>query len=95
MAKKTVTVEQIGSPLRRPGEQRATLIGLGLNAFILVIASLMLVIDFERVEQIVDAGAPRSMEWYAAFGLLVTLAWIYYEAVKMVFRLAVILGNRK
>jgi len=69
----------------------AALVGLGFSAVVLIIASLNLVLDFERVDEIVSAGSPRAMEWYGAFALLVTLAWIYYEAVKMLFRIAALL----
>jgi uncharacterized YccA/Bax inhibitor family protein len=69
-------------------------LGLGINLLILLVASLFLVIDFKLVEDNVNAGAPKYMEWYCAFSLLVTLAWIYYEAVKLVLRLAVLFGNR-
>ena len=70
------------------------LIGIGINVFILGIASLWLIIDFGMVEEKVAAAAPKHMEWYLGFALLVTLAWIYYEAVKLAFRLAILLGNR-
>jgi len=72
----------------------AALIGLGINAFILIIASLWFIVDFRQVEEIVAAGSPKSMEWYAAFGLIVTLAWVYMEALKMVFRVAMLFGRR-
>lgn len=68
-------------------------IGLGINALILVVASLMLIIDFGEIEKMIEGGAPRHMEWYAGFALLVTLAWIYYEAVKLAFRLAIMFGG--
>lgn len=73
----------------------AAWIGLGLNVLILAVASLWLVVDFQLVENIVDRGQPKAMEWYAAFALTVTLAWIYYEAVKTAFRLAVMFGSRE
>ncbi len=69
-------------------------IGLGINVFILGIASLWLVIDFKLVEDKVASGGPKYLEWYCGFALLVTLAWIYFEAVKLVFRLAILLGSR-
>jgi uncharacterized YccA/Bax inhibitor family protein len=69
-------------------------VGLGINLLILGIASLWLVIDFGEIEEHVDAGAPKVMEWYFGFALLVTLAWIYYEAVKLVVRVATLLGSR-
>lgn len=70
------------------------LIGLGLNVAILGLASLWLIIDFKTIEDQVNAGAPKYMEWYCGFALLVTLAWIYYEAVKLAFRVAVLLNSR-
>lgn len=70
------------------------LIGLGLNIAILGLAALWLIIDFGKVEEIIAGNSPKYMEWYAGFALLVTLAWIYYEAVKLAFRLALIFGNR-
>lgn len=70
------------------------LLGLGINLFILVVASLFLIIDFGEVEKHIEAGSPKYMEWYLGFALLITLAWIYFEAVKLVVRLALIFGNR-
>jgi uncharacterized YccA/Bax inhibitor family protein len=75
------------------GGQQA-LIGLGLNAAILVLASLWLIIDLGKIERIVDGGGAKSLEWYGAFCLLVTLAWIYYEAVKLAFRVAMAMRKR-
>ena len=50
--------------------------------------------DFGLVEERIRARAPKSMEWYCGFALLVTLGWIYYEAVKLVLRIAILLNNR-
>jgi len=72
----------------------APYIGLGISLLILGLASFVLIIDFGRAEAIVQQKMPRYMEWYAAFGLLVTLAWIYYEAVKLCFRLYLLFGGR-
>lgn len=69
-------------------------LGLGINVFILIIAALTLVIDFEMVQQRVRDNSPKYMEWYCGFALLVTLAWIYYESVKLVVRLASLFGSR-
>lgn len=71
------------------------LLGLGVSVFILIIASLWLIIDFGTIEEQIKAGAPRYMEWYCGFALLVTLAWIYFESVKLVVRLALIFGDRR
>lgn len=72
----------------------AAWIGLGVNVLILGVASLWLILDYNRVDEMVKNGAPKYMEWYCAFGLMVSLAWIYYEAVKIVFRVAILLSNR-
>ena len=65
-------------------------LGLGLNLLILGVASLFLIIDFGTVEKNVEAGVPKFMEWYCGFALLVTLAWIYFESVKLVLRVTVL-----
>ncbi len=73
---------------------QAAWIGLGINVLILGVASLWLIIDFGMVEQQVQAGAPRAMEWFCGFALMVTLVWIYLEAVKLVFRIAMLMNQR-
>jgi len=73
----------------------AALSGLGINAVVLIVAALWMVVDFRQIQDAVAAGAPSSMEWYLAFGLVVTLAWVYIEALKLVFRLAQMFGSRK
>lgn len=69
-------------------------IGLGINVLILGVASLGLIIDFGMVEQRVKQGGPKAEEWYLSFALIVSLAWVYFEAVKLVARLAILFGNR-
>ena len=69
-------------------------IGLGVTGAILILASLWLIIDFRRAEELVASGAPREAEWYVSFGLIVTIAWIYLEALKLVFYLTA-LTNRE
>ncbi|MSQ90408.1 MAG: Bax inhibitor-1/YccA family protein [Phycisphaerales bacterium] len=78
-----------------PGGGTTAMIGLGINAVVLIVAALWLIIDFRQVQDAVTAGAPASAEWYLTFGLIVTLAWIYLEALKLVFRIAMMFGNRK
>lgn len=75
-------------------EGYAPWIGLGLNVLILGLASMWLIIDFGLVEEKVKSGAPKYMEWYCGFALIVSLAWIYYEALKLALRLALMFGNR-
>lgn len=57
--------------------------GIGLSLVIVVIASLNLVLDFDFIESGVNQGCPKYMEWYGAFGLLVTLVWLYLEVLKL------------
>jgi uncharacterized YccA/Bax inhibitor family protein len=66
----------------------SSLLGIGINLFIVVIAALSLVLDFEQIEVGEQMGAPRYMEWYGAFGLLVTMVWLYLEILKLLSRFA-------
>jgi uncharacterized YccA/Bax inhibitor family protein len=58
-------------------------IGIIVSLFIVVVAAANLVLDFDFIEGGVSRGAPRYMEWYAAFGLLVTLVWLYLEILRL------------
>ena len=62
-------------------------IGIGFSAVVVVVAALNLVLDFDFIEQGVAQGAPKYMEWYAAFGLLVTLVWLYLEILRLLSKL--------
>jgi uncharacterized YccA/Bax inhibitor family protein len=61
--------------------------GILFSAFIVVIAALNLVLDFDFIEQGAERGAPKYMEWYAAFGLMVTLVWLYLEILRLLSKL--------
>ena len=74
---------------------KMALIGLGINAVILIVASLWLIVDFQMIEDAVNARVDRRYEWYFAFALMITLVWVYMEALKLAFRAAMIAGNRK
>jgi len=63
------------------------LIGIGFSLFVVVIAALNLVVDFDFIEQGAKAGAPKYMEWYASFSLLVTLVWLYLEILRLLAKL--------
>ena len=63
------------------------LIGIGVSLFIVAIAALNLVLDFDFVEQGVTYGAPKYMEWYAAFGIMVTLVWLYLEILRLLSKM--------
>ncbi len=62
-------------------------LGIAFSGFVVVIAALNLVLDFDFIEKGVEAGAPKYMEWYAAFGLLVTLVWLYLEILRLLSKL--------
>ena len=62
-------------------------IGIGFSLVVVVIAALNLVLDFDFIEEGAERGAPRYMEWYAAFGLLVTLIWLYIEILRLLAKL--------
>ena len=62
-------------------------LGIGFSAFVVVIAAMNLVLDFDFIEQGVEQGAPKYMEWYGAFGLMVTLVWLYLEILRLLSKL--------
>ncbi len=62
-------------------------LGIAIGLFITAVAALNLVLDFDFIERGAEAHAPKYMEWYAAFGLLVTLVWLYLEMVRLLARL--------
>ena len=66
----------------------SSLISIGFSVFVVVIASLNLVLDFDFIEEGVERGAPKYMEWYGAFGLLVTLIWLYLEILRLLAKLS-------
>lgn len=63
------------------------LMGIGISLVIVGIASLNLVLDFDFIERGVAAGAPKYMEWYGAFGQMVTLIWLYLEMLRLMAKL--------
>ena len=65
----------------------SSLFSIGVSLFIVVIASLNLVLDFDFIEEGAERGAPKYMEWYGAFGLLVTLVWLYLEILRLLAKL--------
>ena len=58
-------------------------IGIAVSLGITIVAALNLVLDFDFIEKGVEQGAPKYMEWYASFGLLVTLIWLYLEMLRL------------
>ena len=66
-------------------------LGIVFSLLVVGIAALNLLLDFDMIEKGVAAGAPKYMEWYGAFGLLVTIVWLYLEILRLLAKLA----NRK
>jgi uncharacterized YccA/Bax inhibitor family protein len=62
-------------------------IGIGFSLIVVGIAALNLVLDFDFIEQGVQYGAPRYMEWYGAFGIMVTLVWLYIEILNLLSKM--------
>jgi len=63
------------------------LIGIGFSLVVVVVAALNLVLDFDFIEKGAEMGAPKYMEWYGAFGLMVTLIWLYLEILRLLSKL--------
>lgn len=62
-------------------------VGILFSLFVVTIAALNLVLDFDFIEEGAERGAPKYLEWYAAFGLLVTLVWLYLEILRLLAKL--------
>lgn len=73
--------------VRVPFIHEGGLIGIGFSLVVIVVAALNLVLDFDFIENGVQSGAPKYMEWYAAFGLIVTLIWLYFEILHLLSKL--------
>ena len=67
--------------------RNSSLASIGASVFIVAIGAFSLVIDFDFIEEGAEKGAPKYMEWYGAFGLLVTLIWLYFEILRLVAKL--------
>ena len=73
--------------VQMPMIHESGMIGIGFSLFVVVIAALNLVLDFDLIETGVEQGAPRYMEWYGAFALMVTLVWLYIEFLRLLAKL--------
>jgi len=76
-----------GSGMSIMNPNNASMLSIGISLFVVVIASLNLVLDFDFIEEGAERGAPQYMEWYGAFGLLVTLIWLYLEILRLLAKL--------
>ncbi len=62
--------------------------GIGFSVLVIGLAAFNLLMDFDFIEKAAYAGAPKYMEWYGAFGLMVTLVWLYLEILRLLSKLA-------
>ena len=62
-------------------------IGIGFSVIVVIVASLNLVLDFDMIESGARAGAPKYMEWYGAFALMVTMIWLYFEILRLLAKM--------
>ncbi|MDC1012752.1 Bax inhibitor-1/YccA family protein [Flavobacteriaceae bacterium] len=76
-----------GSGLGVMSINNASPLSIGFSIVVVIIASLNLVLDFDFIEEGAEKGAPKYMEWYGAFGLLVTLIWLYLEILRLLAKL--------
>lgn len=61
---------------------------IGFSLVVVAIAALNLVLDFAFIENAASSGSPKYMEWYGAFGLIVTLVWLYLEILRLLAKIA-------
>jgi len=76
-----------GSGLAIMDVNNSSWFSIGFSLFVVVIAAMNLVLDFDFIEQGAESGAPKYMEWYGAFGLTVTLVWLYIEILRLLAKL--------
>jgi uncharacterized YccA/Bax inhibitor family protein len=62
-------------------------LGVAFSVFVVLVASANLVIDFDFIEKGIESGAPKYMEWFAAFGLMVSLIWLYLELLRLLAKI--------
>ena len=67
--------------------RNSSIASIGFSVFVVAIGAFSLVIDFDFIEEGAEKGAPKYMEWYGAFGLLVTLIWLYVEILRLIAKL--------
>ena len=64
-----------------------SMLGIGFSLLVVSLAALNLILDFDMIEKGVALGAPKYMEWYGAFGLIVTIVWLYLEILRLLGKL--------
>jgi uncharacterized YccA/Bax inhibitor family protein len=74
-------------PFLNMANPSTTMISIGFSVFVVGLAAFNLLLDFDFIEQSARSGAPKYMEWYGAFGLMVTLVWLYLEILRLLRKL--------
>ena len=82
----TIVVRMFGVDI--PFIHEGSTFGILFSLFVVSIAALNLILDFDMIERGSEAGAPKYMEWYGAFGLLVTIVWLYLEILRLLSKLS-------
>ncbi len=70
-----------------PFIHEGSMLGIGFSVFVVAVAALNLILDFDMIEKGTAMGAPKYMEWFCAFGLLVTIVWLYIEMLRLLGKL--------
>ncbi len=73
--------------IRMPFLYNSSPLSIGISLVITIVAALNLVLDFDFIEQGTQGRLPKYMEWYAAFGLMVTLVWLYMEMIRLLSKI--------
>ena len=71
-----------------PVHYGSSLMSIGISVFVIVIAALNLFLDFDRIEKGAEQKMPKYMEWYGAFGLMVTIVWLYLEILRLLSKIS-------
>jgi uncharacterized YccA/Bax inhibitor family protein len=71
----------------QPVHQGNSIMSIGISVFVIIIATLNLFLDFDRIEKGAEQKMPKFMEWYGAMGLMVTLVWLYIEFLRLLSKL--------
>ncbi|RYG03177.1 MAG: Bax inhibitor-1/YccA family protein, partial [Chitinophagaceae bacterium] len=74
--------------IQMPLIHESTTMGIVFSVFVVAIAALNLILDFDMIDKGAAMGAPKYMEWYGAFGLVVTIVWLYLEILRLLSKLA-------
>jgi uncharacterized YccA/Bax inhibitor family protein len=84
----TMLISLFGVHIAFMSSTNGSMMGIGISLVIVVIAAMNLILDFDMIEQGAANGAPKYMEWYCAFGLMVTIVWLYLEILRLLAKIS-------